>query len=199
MPATRRLRGGASRSGKPKSKIGQMMQDWHQDYSGDNADFNALASGGDLQVVVIDTSGDMGSNIQRWSRLKILRAFDPADVATWGGQLVAVMVSKADQDESSTALSVDNEEVVRELRRDGKLVRGPWIMSMPLINGSADEGYVPAYGTILKPIVLKDFVLDREEDLVVSYTNLSVAAFASTSQIIHHRTQGFVRRITSGA
>lgn len=184
-------RTGRVRTGKPATKTGQLLQDWHQNYSEMGIDFNALADGGDLIRVVIDNSALFSNSILKWSKLTIRWAFEPTDTTAFDHRQLAVMLVKIDEDDAGSALAIDSEEVVRELRRDGKIVRGPWIMSTMAVIGT-DAVWFPSMSINFKPIVLKNFVMDREEDLAVLFTNLS-AAFSATSQIVNFYTQGFVR------
>ncbi len=181
------------RKGKPQTQIGQMLQEWHQNFAERTVDFNALADSGDILASVIDNSGTFSNKILKWSKLKITWAWDAADVvaSVIDARHLAVALLKLDEDVSSSAVALDSEEVVDELRRDGKLVRGPWIMSSPEV---VTSGFVPPMSLLLKPITLRNFTMGREEDLVLNFTNLDTA-FAATSQILKIYTQGFVREI----
>ena len=169
-----------------------MLQDWHQDYSSNNIDFASVASGADESVVVIDNSGTFSNSILKWSKLKITIMWEPEDHLVIQPRVLATALLKLDEDVSATAVALDSEEVIRELRRDGKLVRGPWLMTTPV---KTTEGFTPAYAHILKPITLRNFTMDREEDLVAAYTSVSTTAFGATSQVLRHFSQGFVRVI----
>lgn len=192
MPRVKQFRRRARSGGKPATKVGQLLQEWHQNYTGTNLDFNALASGGDLQVVVVDNSGLFTNSILKWSKLKLTLLWEPTDLTSFDDRAIAVMLCKLDQDDLGTAQSVDVEENVRELRRDGKLVRGPWIVHTP---NTETSGFHGPYSLLMKPIILKNFTMDREEDLVFCTTNMS-SAFQATSQILDIFSQGFVRIIT---
>ena len=174
---------------KPRSKVGQMLQDWHQDYSSDNIDFASLGSGSDVDVTLIDNSADFSNSILKWSKLTIRMVWEPENVSAMQGRVLAMGLLKEDQDDTSNTYALDNEETVRELRRDNKLVRGPWLVTPPSL---ATSGFIPAMTYLMKPIVLSSFVMDREEDLVIGYTNLGTA-FASGTKTLRHFTQGWVR------
>ncbi len=171
--------------------MGQALQDYHLSYgASDDANFNALASGGDLARVVIDNSADFANSILNWRKLTIERVFHPEDRTSWQSRLIACGLFKMDQDDL-TAIPLDSQEAVEEERNKGRLIRGPWLMTSPVL---VTSGYYPPFTHLLEPIVLKKFVLQREEDLVMCYTNLS-AAFAASNQRIQHYTKGWVRKV----
>ena len=176
---------------KPKSRVGQLLQDWHQDYSSENLDLASLGSGDDIDITVLDNSAKFTNSILKWSKITLRMVFEPQDSADLQLRTMCMAVLKEDQDDTGNSYAIDQEEVIRELRRDNKLVRGPWLIHPPRLNSS---GFIPMMSFHMKPIVLKSFVMDREEDLVVAYTNLGTA-FGATSQIIRHFSQGWVRAI----
>ncbi len=188
-----RFRGGGSRRAKRPAagSVGAMLQDYHQDYSSDNVDFASLAAGGDTDVTMIDNSAGFSNSILKWRKLTIRRIWEPEDFGDFQFRVLACCLLKEDEDDSGNTYQLDSEEVIRELRRDKKLVRGPWLVSTGKLLTS---GFAPPMGFHMKPIVLKNFVMDREEDLVFAYTNLG-SAFSATSQVLRHFTQGWVRAI----
>lgn len=186
------LRGGSrsSRSGKPKTKIGQMLYDYWQPGL-HNQDFNALANGGDTGIVLMDNSADFGNSIVNFRKLTLRWHWYGADVSNFANDELLVALSKQDEDDTGSYPSLDSEEVVRELRRDNKMVRGPWIIVSPrLTTGS----YVRPMDLLMKPIVLKNLVLGPEEDLIISFTNISNAVLPSSQQTIRFYPMGFVRK-----
>ena len=98
---------------------------------------------------------------------------------------------KRDQDDSSV-LTADSAESIRELSNDKKLLRGPWWSTSPRVESS---GYIPIMGGHMKPQVLKNVVMDREEDLIWSVTNVS-GAFSAGAQHLDFAMKGYVRVIT---
>ena len=187
---TPKLRGGrGGRPGRPQTQIGKMLQDWHQDYSSDNVDFASLGASGDVDVTMIDNSVDFSNSILKWSKLTLRRVWEPEDLTVLEFRLLATALLKEDQDDSGNTYDLSDEETIRELRRDKKLVRGSWLTTAPRI---VTDGFSPAMAVMMKPIVLRNFVMDREEDLVFAYTNLGTA-YGATSQILRHFTQGWVR------
>ena len=186
-------RGGGTRGAKRPAPgtVGAMLQDYHQDYSSDNVDFNALAAGGDVDLTMIDNSADYTNSILKWRKLTIRRIWEPEDRTSFQPRVLACCLLKEDEDDSGNTYQIDSEEVIRELRRDKKLVRGPWLVTPGELKTS---GLIPPMVFHMKPIVLKNFVMDREEDLVFAYTNLG-SAFSATTQRLRHFTQGWVRAI----
>ena len=71
------------------------------------------------------------------------------------------------------------------------MIRGPWIIQTP---GPAAPGPTPM-AFLMKPIVLKNLVLGPEEDLIVSFTNLSNAVMPSASQTVRFYPMGFYRKM----
>ena len=186
---SRKTRGGSP--GRPKTEVGRMLQDYFQPAL-HTFDFNAMASGGDGAVVLVDNSADFQGSILKWGKLTIRPIWDTDDMRAGRIDLrtFMVMVLKRDQDDS-TVPAIDSQEVVRELRNDRRIIRGPWWVSSPEIQTS---GYVPSMAGHWKAIVLQNFVLDREEDLIMTFTNVSLA-FAAATQQLDFAMKGFVRVI----
>ena len=159
-----------------------------------NQDFASLASSGDTGIEVVTNAADFSNSILKWSKLTLRWIWEPSDITAFSQRELLVAVMKRDQDDTSFP-QLDSEEVIRELRNDKKLMRGPWIIHPPNVSGSANEGLYLGMQMMLKPIVLKNFVMDREEDLVVAFTNINGAAFGGTSQVVKIWPQGFVRVI----
>ena len=178
-------------SNAPTTSIGKMLQDYFLKIR--SVDFNALAAGGEIRLLLVDNDVDYTNAILKWKKLTIRPFFDADDLR--GGlsdiRSLAVMVMKQDQDDS-TVYDVSDEETVRELRTKKRIVRGPWFITTHELVGSS--AFIPMFAGHLKPIVLKNMVLDREEDLIISFHNLS-AAFGSNSQKLHFAMTGYVRVI----
>ena len=189
MAGRRRVTRGGTR-GKPKTAVGLVLQDYFQPAL-HTIDFNGLASGGDLATTLVDNSADFANSILKWSKLTIRPIWDSATMKTLANaKTILMMILKRDQD-SSTVPAIDNQEVVRELRNDKKIVRGPWWLTSP---GFTTSGYIPAFAGHMKAIVLQDFMMDREEDLLATFTNVSAAFDANLTQL-DFAMKGFVRAI----
>lgn len=183
-PAPRR------KSNAPKSDIGKMLQDYLQ--ASVSLDFNALVSGGDLRVTLIDNDARYSNSVLNWSKLTIRPIWDADDVSqgTLKMKTLYMLVYKQDQDDS-TVHSLDSEEAIRELRNTKRILRGPWMVTSP---ERVTEGFMPPMTAHMKPIVLRNFVLDREEDLHIGFTLVN-SAFPSTSEVLTFFMKGYVRVI----
>ena len=191
MGARPKLRGGGRR-GRPKTDIGRMLQDYFQPAL-HSTDFNGLQSGADISTILVDNSTDFSNAVLKWSKLTIRPIWDADDIqgAALKMGTMAVLLHKQDQDNSDVQ-QVDNEETIRELRNKKRIIRGPWWVTSPGVAGSSY--FVPPMAGHMKAIVLTDFVLDREEDLLITFTNVS-ASRAATSQVLDYAMKGFVRVI----
>ncbi len=167
-----------------------MLQDYHQ--IARFVDFNALAVGGDIRLLLIDNDTDFSNAVLKWSKLTLRPIWESVDLVsdTLDARTLYMMIHKQDQDDS-TVQTLDLEETIRELRNTKRILRGLWMVTSPQ---TVTSGFVPPMAGHMKPIVLRNFVLDREEDLVVSFTNAS-AAFAAAGQILTFYSRGFVRVI----
>ncbi len=181
----------AGRRGRPTTQVGQMLQDYFQSVR-HAQDFSGLASGADTGVVLVDNSADFQNSILKWGKLKISWYYDGPDVigGLWEARHLLVAILKQDQDDTGTYYAMDSDEVVRELRNDKKLMRGPWVIQTPEI---VSQGLLNPMATIMKPIVLKNFVMDREEDLIINFTSIDDAAFTAQSQKMQFMQFGYVR------
>lgn len=189
MPPVSQRRG-TSRSGAPASKIGRMLQDYHQAIN--TVDFNAVAAGAEKAVLIVDNSAKYSNSVLKFSKLTIRVVYDAVDVESgvFTSRTLYMAVIKQDEDDSSI-LELDSEEAVREARNKGRILRGPWMVTTP---GLTTSGFIPPMIGHMKAIVLKNFVLDREEDLWVVFT-VADASFAATSQVMRFFMRGFVRVI----
>lgn len=194
MPPARYYRSGKKagrRAGKPKTQMGQALQVfWFP--AKQAVDFNALASGGDIGALLVDHSAEFASSVMKFRKLTIRWWCQGSDLAAWRCRALAVAVYKQDQDDSATPLSLDSEEAIQESREEGKMLRGPWVIITPEVTV---EGYAPAMSGLFKPIVLKNLVLEEENDLVISFTNLDDTAFAASSMIINLQRMGYYRKL----
>lgn len=169
-----------------------MLQDYHQPAL-QTLNLTSLASGGDVEKVLVDNSADFGNKVLVWKKLTIRPIFDAEQLAagTLQPRTLIHVLYKRDQDDSSV-LSADVAEQIRELSNDKKLLRGPWWATTPDLETS---GFIPMYAGHMKPQVLKDVTLDREEDLVWSVTNVS-GTFSASTQSLDFALKGYVRVVT---
>ncbi len=197
MSARPKLRGGRGRPSKPKSDVARMLQDYFQPAL-HTTEFNALASGADIATTLVDNSSDFGGAVLKWSKLTIRPIWEVEHLlsAVLDGRTILMAIRKMDQDDTG-AIALDNAQVIRELSNDKKLLRGPWPVTTPFVNfTTSGSTFIPAMGGHMKAIVLKDFVLDREEDLVISFTNVSPSAFGASAMQLDYFMKGYVRVIT---
>ncbi len=182
----------SSRSGKPKTKVGQMLYKYWQPGRHD-LDFTGLVNGGDTGIPIVDHSVDFANSIVRFRKLTIRWFWHGADAGNFLRDELLVALSKQDEDDAGTYPTLDLEETVEEMRRDNKMVRGPWIISTP--SAAVAQSAIPPMAYLMKPMVLKNFVLGPEEDLLVSFTNLSNASFQAAEQILRFFPMGFYRKM----
>ncbi len=189
----RRRTGIRRKSNAPKSAVGRMLQDYHQPAL-QSLEFASLAAGADRKETIIDNSVEFQNSILKWSKLTIRPFWRANDIASLDQIELVICVLKEDEDDAGATYSLDDQEVIRELRNDKKLLRGPWWYSLPQVVGTG-AAFVPAFAGHFKPVVLQDFVMDREDDLAFAFTNVSSSAFTATSQILNFALKGFVRAI----
>ncbi len=142
---------------------------------------------------LIDASDAIfGNSILKWSKLTVRPWFDHDDLST--GRVTVdtflMMVYKQDQDDASVP-SLDNMETIREMKRDKKVVRGPWYITAPQ---KMTDGFIPFMAGHLKPMVFRNFVLDREDDLRVAFTNVGLAIAVAQFQMVFGM-MGWYRKI----
>lgn len=157
-----------------------------------NQNLVSLASGADTGIVLVDHSADFASSIVNFRKLTLRWHWHGADKANFGNDELLVALSKQDEDDTGTYPSLDSEEVVEEMRRDNKMIRGPWIITTPSFTTS---GFVPQMALLMKPIVLKNLVLGPEEDLIASFTNISNASLSASAQTVRFYPMGFYRKM----
>lgn len=188
----RKLRGGRVRPRVPKTDVGRMLQTYFQPAL-HSLSLASFASGDDVGVTLVDNSSDFNNAVLKWAKLTIRPIFDAENLSAGlvDTRTYIHVLYKRDQDDSAT-IAGDSAEVIRELRNDKKLLRGPWWSTSPRYTTS---GHLPIMAGHMKPQVLKNFVMDREEDLVWNVTNVSGASSAN-AQFLDFALKGFVRVIT---
>lgn len=152
-------------------------------------DLNALASGGDAQLTIVDNSQQIlptGNIAVKFNKLTIQTEFD-ADLSDTRTLLAAVIRHK----EGATAHKLDTVNDVRNLRNENQLLRGPWMLQTPpYVTGGAHAPFT----RYMKTIVLKSVVLDEDDDLVLGITNLS-AAFSANAERMRNMVRGFYTEV----
>ena len=95
------------------------------------------------------------------------------------------------QSEADSAPALDDRAVIRDLRNEGKLLRGPWMFNTFNADGATDS----PFSTFLKTIVLKNLTIDENDDIVMCFTNLETA-FSAGSQIVRNFVKMFFRVVS---
>lgn len=194
MSRRRVTRGGTPRrrTNAPKSNIGRMLQDYYQP-GAVALDFNALGSNASTSLALVDNSATYQNAILKWAKLTVRPIWLAAHMRSGvlDTRTFAIGILKQDED-NTTEYNLNNQEAVRELRNDGKILRGPWWYTM---GETITSGQLRPMEGHMKPIVLKNFVLDREEDLRFAVSHVAGVAFASTAQHLMMHMKGFVRVI----
>ena len=118
----------------------------------------SLAVGSDKQATLFDNSGTAGNKYLKIGKMTLQWFLNFNEQ-----NLLYFAVWKAG--EGATALSLDDETEIRNMRSEGRLIRGPWQTTTrgPGI-GSANVI------TQMKTIVLEDLLLDPDDDLMFGYT-----------------------------
>lgn len=121
--------------------------------------FGAGSAGDDFSTVIFDNSVLAGGKYVKIGKLTLqwFIAFDDLNTRLY----MAVYKQK----EGSTAESLDDEVAIRDMRSEGRLIRGPWWMSSYTPGSFAAGQMMPR-----KTIVLEDLLLDPNDDLLVGWT-----------------------------
>ncbi len=173
------------RSRRPAQMQKQRVPTRYEQFA-NQVDFNALASGGDIMMDIVNNSSQIGNVVARFNKITVQTGVNET-MADQRHILVAVVR----QSEGDSAPSLDNRATIRDLRNEGKLLRGPWMFSTYDANGSKDGPFT----NFLKTIVLKNLTVDENDDIVMCFTNLD-AAFSSTTQTIRNFVKMFFRVVS---
>lgn len=175
---------GRRRSRRPAQMQKQRVPTKYEQFN-NIVDFNALASGGDIMLDVLNNSSQLGNVVAKINKLTMQIAIHK-DMADFRHVLTAIVR----QAEGDAAPSLDNRATIRDLRNEGKLMRGPWMFST--FNGDTISGPFEGF---LKTIVLKNLVVDENDDIVMCFTNLD-AVFSSSTQRIRNLVKVFYRVVS---
>ena len=152
-------------------------------------DLQSLASGGDASLTIVDNSGQIlptGNIAVKFNKITIQTSFD-LDLGDSRDLLVAVIRHK----EGTTPEKLDTVTDVRNLRNENQLLRGPWMIQTPAYDTS---GVATPFDRFMKTIVLKNIVLDEDDDLVMGFTNLD-SAFSANAERVRNMVRGFYREV----
>lgn len=151
-------------------------------------DFNALGAGADASLTIVDNSSQIlpsGNQAVKFSKITIQVGLG-SNFTDVRHLLTAVIRHK----EGSTAEKLDTVTDVRNLRNENQLLRGPWMLQ----TFNADANRDTIFGSFMKTIVLKNIVLDEDDDLVMGFTVLD-SAFSGTAQTMRNMVRGFYREV----
>ncbi len=157
------------------------------DYSllSQSLDFVSLGAGADLNTSLFDNSARVSNVPVRVVKLKSQYAWD-ADVVD--ERLLLMSVHRETQD--ATPLSLDTESAVKNATQDGRFYRRP---SLTHTNptGFGVAGHMDHF---LKPTILKNVLLDNDDDIVLAFTNVD-AAFTAAAQNMFIRMEAWFCRL----
>lgn len=173
------------RSRRPASMQKQRVPTRYEQFA-NTIDLNGFASGADIMLDIMNNSSQIGGVVARFNKITVQTAME-STMVTPNHMLVAVVR----QSETDSAPSLDNRATVRDLRNEGKLLRGPWMFS----TFNADAQVVGPFGMFLKTIVLKNLTVDENDDIVMCFTNLD-GAFSATAQGIRNFVKMFFRVVS---
>ncbi len=167
----------------PKSRAGGILSNYLLTTA--TFDFNAVGSGTDNQVVILDNSAKFGNIPVRVVKSKTQIMWD-ADVVDDRLMIFAVYRAK----EGATALSLDDEDVVKNATQAGQFYRRPYLThSNP--QQFAAGGHMDHFW---KPLILKNVLLDDDDDLLLGWTNPD-ANWSGSTQTLQTRTEAWWKRV----
>ena len=147
--------------------------------------FNAIATGTNAIVILVDNSVRFGNEPARVVKLKVQSWWD-FDVVDERWMIMAVYRDK----EGATPLDLANEAEVRNATQAGQFYRRPFVThtnaSVAGAGGEMDH--------FRKPLILKNILLDRDDDLVFGYT-MDDSAFSGSTQRLQFRSECWFKRV----
>ncbi len=146
---------------------------------------NALAAGGDASDRIFDNSGDFGGEVVRINKLTMQTWMEGMD------DVRPLLVAVVRDTEDVANPSLDVEGTVRDLRNENKLLRGPWHRSTALEASATSNNDL----IFTKTIVMKNIVLDQNDDLKLCVTNIG-SVFGATPQNIHGLVKAYWRTVS---
>lgn len=172
------------RKASPKTRASGILTDYSLKGTS-SLDFDALATGNSIALVVVDHSVDIGAFPARIVKLKtqMLWAREMSDERF-------LVMSVYRQTEGSSALDLLSETVVRNATQAGQFYRRPWLTH----TNSRAFGEAGIMDHFLKSLVLKNVLLDEDDDLVVGFTNPDTT-FSAGAKSLHTRTEFWWKRV----
>ena len=180
------FRAGIRRTGtrSRKTRAKQVMTDYF--LSAESIDFNVFASGADLNDTLFDNSVDAGNVPVRIVKLKAQIWWD-MNVSSERALLMAVYRETQD----ATPLQLDVEADVKNATQNGQFFRRPVVTHTNIANYGLGMGHMDHF---FKTLILKNILLDDDDDLVIGFTNQD-SAFGASTQILRLRIEGWFKRL----
>lgn len=171
------------RSTSRKSRASQILTDYLLTVP--KKDFQSFASGSELKMKLLDNSVDFGNIPVRVIKMKA-QSYWARNVVDERAMLQAVYREKED----ATALQLDVEADVKNATQSGQFYRRPHLTSSnPSVFGTSGE-----MDHFRKPLILKNLLLDDDDDVSISWTNIDTAWTAAVQEVIY-RVEAFWKRV----
>lgn len=129
---------------------------WEMDVS--TLTIGTAGAGDDFGVTIFDNSSRAGNKNAKIGKMTI-QWFQSLNTAT--RYYVAIYKNK----EGATLEQLDDVSAVRDMRSEGRLIRGPWMISSFVPGASVQSSLMPR-----KTIVLEDLLLDPNDDVTFGLT-----------------------------
>ena len=166
-----------------KSRAAMVTTDYF--LSTPSKDFNAAANGEDGKIALVDNSAQFGNIPVRLVKMKCQMWWDQ-NVSDERSVLVAIYRHTED----STALKLDDETEIRNATQSGQFYRRPHVVH----TNSSVFGAGGHMDHFFKPLILKNVLLDKDDDIVWGYT-LNDSAFGATTQQLLMRVECWWKRV----
>lgn len=140
---------------------------------------NSLGAGSSVAMKIVDNSAEVSNEVVNFRKLTMswYTIMTTSSAVIWG-------IVRQTQDGTIPVMSSDS--VVRNLRNENHLLRGPSLM--PTRPNSDNDQW-------RKTVVLKNITLDQDDDLLLVVTNLDIA-LASSGNNLHAFMKGWYRVVS---
>lgn len=172
------------RTVSPKSRASSILTDYVLKATS-GLDFASMATGADKQLVLVDHSSDIGAQPARVVKLKTQMMW-LKEVVDERHLIQAVYRNS----QGSNPLALDVQSTVRNATQDGLFYRRPFLTHTNVSSYGA-AGHMDHF---MKPLVLKNVLLDEDDDLLLGFTNPD-SAFSATAQSLMTRTEFWWKRV----
>ncbi len=119
----------------------------------------ATGIGGNARALLFDNSGLAGGKYLKIGKMTVQWFMNI-------NQQTLIWFAIVKEKEGASLMSLDDEATIRDARSEGRLIRGPWIVSS---RGKGVEAANTMYA--LKTVVLEDLLLDPNDDLALVSVN----------------------------